>query len=43
MFEPYFLLVVLHVVLFAYWLGADFGVFTCSRYIVRPDLPLAER
>lgn len=43
MFEPYSLLVVLHVVLFAYWLGGDFGVFVCSRYIVRPDLPVAER
>lgn len=43
MFEPYFLLVTLHVVLFAYWLGGDYGVFVCSRYIARPDLSLAER
>lgn len=41
--EPYFWLVTLHVVLFAYWLGGDFGVYVCSRYIVRPDLPVAER
>lgn len=43
MFEPYLLLVVLHVVLFAYWLGGDFGVFVGSRYVVQADLPLAER
>ena len=43
MFEPYFLLVTLHVVLFAYWLGGDYGVFVCSRYIARPDLSVAER
>lgn len=41
--EPYFLLVTLHVVLFAYWLGGDWGVFVCSRYIARPELSLAER
>lgn len=43
MFHGYTLLVTLHVVLFAYWLGGDFGVYVCSRYIVRPDLPLNER
>lgn len=43
MFEPYFLLVTLHIVLFAYWLGGDFGVFVCSRYIARPDLHVDER
>lgn len=43
MFHSYTLLVTLHVVLFAYWLGGDFGVYVCSRYIVRPDLPLNER
>lgn len=43
MFEPYFLLVTLHIVLFAYWLGGDFGVFVCSRYIARPDLNVDER
>lgn len=42
-FDPYFWLVTLHVVLFAYWLGGDFGVYVCSRYIVRADLPLATR
>lgn len=43
MFDTYSLLVTLHVVLFAYWLGGDFGVFVTSRFIVRPDLPVAER
>ena len=43
MFHSYTVLVTLHVVLFAYWLGGDFGVYVCSRYIVRPDLPLNER
>lgn len=41
--EAYFLLVTLHVILFAYWLGGDFGVYVCSRYIARPDLSLSER
>jgi len=43
MTESYFLLVTLHVVLFAYWLGGDWGVYVCSKYIARPDLPSAER
>jgi hypothetical protein len=41
--EPYSLLVTLHVVLFAYWLGGDWGVFVCSRYVAKPELSLAER
>lgn len=41
--QLYLPLVTLHVVLFAYWLGGDFGVFVCSRFVARPDLPLAER
>ncbi len=45
MLEPelYLPLVTVHVVLFAYWLGCDFGVYVCSRYIARNDLPLPER
>jgi hypothetical protein len=31
------------VVLFAYWLGGDWGVFVCSRYIAKPELSLGER
>lgn len=43
MSDLYFLLVTLHVVLFAYWLGGDWGVYVCSKYIARPDLDAAER
>lgn len=43
MTDAYSLLVTLHVVLFAYWLGADFGVYICSHYVARPDLSLDER
>ena len=43
MLDAYTLLVTFHVVLFAYWLGPDFGVYVCSRYVRRPDLPVAER
>lgn len=41
--ETYPLLVTLHIVLFAYWLGGDWGVYVCSKYIASPDLPLDER
>lgn len=33
------LAIVLHLLLFAYWLGGDLGVFYASRFITRPDLP----
>jgi hypothetical protein len=36
-------LVVIHVLLFAYWLGADWGVFVTSRYVANPELSLDER
>jgi len=32
------LLVIIHVLLFVYWLGGDLGVFYSSRFVVRPDL-----
>ncbi|WP_223838762.1 hypothetical protein [Saccharopolyspora pogona] len=32
------LAIVLHLVLFAYWLGGDLGVFYASRFVIRPDL-----
>ena len=41
--DLYLTLVTVHVVLFAYWLGGDWGVYTCSGFIARPDLPIAER
>lgn len=41
--DAYHLLLFAHVVLFAYWIGADFGVFMCGRRIVRDDLSLEER
>jgi hypothetical protein len=33
----------LHILLFAYWLGADLGVFLAARYVARGDLRLDER
>jgi hypothetical protein len=32
------LAIVLHLILFAYWLGGDLGVFYASRFVTRPDL-----
>lgn len=43
MFSTYLLLVVVHVLLFAYWLGADWGVYVTSRYVADPKLSLDER
>lgn len=39
----YLLLVVVHVLLFAYWLGADWGVYVTARYVADPELSLEER
>ena len=39
----YFVLLFLHVALFAYWLGPDFGVYVASHYVWRSDLPTDER
>lgn len=36
-------LIIVHLLLFAYWLGADWGVFVTSRYVADPELSLEER
>ncbi|KKW91732.1 hypothetical protein [Sphingobium chungbukense] len=36
-------LIIIHLLLFAYWLGADWGVFVTSRYVANPELSLDER
>ena len=35
--------IILHLILFAYWLGADLGVFYASRFVTRPDLSIPAR
>lgn len=42
-FATYDLLRFAHVVLFAYWLGADLGVFLAGGVMSRPGLAVAER
>lgn len=42
-FEPYFLLTLLHVLLFVYWLGGDIGVFYSVRYVRDPGLGVEAR
>lgn len=37
------LLVIVHVLLFAYWLGADWGVYVTARYVADQKLPVDER
>jgi hypothetical protein len=41
--DPYPLLRFAHVLLFAYWLGADLGVFLAGGVMSRPGLPVPER
>lgn len=43
MSDIYLPLVVAHVLLFAYWLGADWGVYVTSRYVADQALSLEER
>jgi hypothetical protein len=40
---PHDVLVFVHVLLFVYWLGPDWGVWVTSHYLARPGLPLDER
>ncbi len=37
-FNGYSFAVLLHIVLFVYWLGGDLGVYYSSRFIIKPDL-----
>ena len=43
MLDSYQLLRFAHVLLFAYWLGADLGVFLAGGVMSRPGLPVPER
>lgn len=43
MINLYTILVIVHVVLFAYWLGGDWGVYVNAKYVADSKLPLAER
>lgn len=36
--KAYVILDFLHVLLFAYWLGPDWGVFVCGRRVANPEL-----
>jgi hypothetical protein len=35
--------ILLHLVLFVFWLGGDLGVYVSSRFVLRADLPFAAR
>ena len=35
--------ILLHIVLFVFWLGGDLGVFYSSRFVLKPDLTPAAR
>ncbi|MCP5472334.1 MAG: hypothetical protein R3E75_10880 [Steroidobacteraceae bacterium] len=41
--STYVILDFLHVLLFAYWLGPDWGVFVCGRRVANPELSREER
>ena len=41
--DLYQVLTFFHVLLFAYWLGADLGVHLAARFAIRADLSFAER
>lgn len=41
--NTYIILNFLHVLLFAYWLGPDWGVFVCGRRVANPELSREER
>ncbi|MCY0949128.1 hypothetical protein [Streptomyces sp. H27-S2] len=35
--------ILLHILLFVFWLGGDLGVYVSSRYVLQPGLPVAAR
>ncbi|MGX1810564.1 hypothetical protein ACWIGI_33015 [Nocardia sp. NPDC055321] len=41
--HPYGWLILLHLVLFVFWLGGDLGVFYSSRFVIDPKLDAAAR
>ncbi|MDX6744365.1 hypothetical protein [Actinocorallia sp. A-T 12471] len=41
--HPYGWWIVLHIVLFVFWLGGDLGVYYSSRFVLKPDLAPASR
>jgi len=41
--NTYIILNFLHILLFAYWLGPDWGVFVCGRRVANPELSREER
>jgi hypothetical protein len=43
MMDTQALLLLLHILLFVYWLGGDLGVYYSSGFIVRADLPVPTR
>ena len=36
-------MLILHLILFVYWLGADLGVFYAAKFVARSDLTVEER
>lgn len=41
--HPYGWWILLHLVLFVFWLGGDLGVYYSSRFVIRPDITPAAR
>lgn len=41
--DGYNILLLLHILLFGYWLGSDLGVFFCDSQMTRDDLDIEER
>lgn len=41
--DGYNVLLLLHILMFGYWLGADLGVFFCDSQMTRDDLDIEER